>query len=542
MLDARDAYLKANAKPKMAVEFNGKTYGSKSALGDAMVDAAGDREPIAWEFGGETYIRRRQIASAIEEAVVDAGATDTVREVGKIGAFTITVEGQRDKFGARYFDIVAEANGRRADATHSPMEKADGRTQAEGVIRTVERLLANLPNNLEWARGDLRSAKKVLAELDKTSMPDVWPDQAKLDKARADHKEVLNRLAGKKEEGAAPTPDAADVRFSRGAGQGITKKAATQVVDAIRILAELAPGAQVKKITNIPGRVQFNITLPDQSTARVMQRPHNPYGETVYGFDLDENGEMMNMQVGRPGENPEDVGAVDDVWIDVSLLNPGSKFGEIMYSAAANYAHNTGRIFIGDPAGLSDEALRRRTEQMISSALKFGTTEHLAPHPRQTVGSEKLGVPALKWVYGDHVGNIERMIDVSLRSLENAGLDLGKVAYDPQRETFIDTATGVPVPRGTQLAALANANGMGGRGSERPAGGGAVRQRGAGQGQAGWRTVARAALFGYLKSTISVESGAQQRGGLLDRLRDVSTGLGRKPSAGGDYPASQRIF
>lgn len=769
-MDASEAYLKANPAPKLSVEFNGKTYGSKSALGDAMIAHAGDREPIAWEVGGETYVRRSQITSAIEEAVVDAGATDTVRELGNIGGFKVTVEGNRDRHGHRLLDIVLENGGRTADTQILPGEKADGRTQAEGVVRAVERVLSNLPDKLQFAEFDLRKAKKELADLEKTSMPDTWPDQAKLDKARADHKEVLQRLAkgGASSAGAAPTPDAADVRFSRGAGAaGITKKAAADVVDAIRsrwknapqvvvvatmqdpavpravreadiqqrslgasgepegfwyggkayivagglqgpadvvrvlfhealghyglrgtfgegltpilqqlatlrrkeveakakaygldmadeqqrlqaaeevlaemaqtrpdlgyvvralqaikawlrqhvalfkdmalsdaeiiqqfllparrfveqgarapraaqaqavpafsqgpdsalaelaradelfavpksdktefadIMAELAPGTEVKKITSIPGRVQFNITLPDGSKAQLMQRPFNPYGETAYGFDIDDGGEMMNLQIGRPGENPEDVGSVDDVWIDVSLLKPGSGMGEVIYSAAANYAHNTGRMFIGDPAGLSDEALRRRTEQMISSALKFGTTEHLAPHPRQVTGDAALGVPPLRWVYGDHVGNIERMIDVSLRSLENAGLDLSKVGYDPQRESFLDTATGDPVPRGPQLASLADAHGVGGRGSERPAGGGGLRHRGAGQGQEGWRTVARAALLGHLKAAIDVEPGTQQRGRLLDRLRDVSAGLGREPSVGGDYPASQRIF
>lgn len=234
VMDAREAYLKANPTPKMAVEFNGKTYGSKASLGEAMIDHAGDREPIAWEVGGETYVRRAQIASAIEEAVVDAGVTDTLRDVGTIGGFNVTVEGNRDRHGHRLLDIVLERDGRTVDTQVMPGDKADGRAQADSVIRAVERVLSNLPDRLQYAEYDLRKAKKELADLDKTSMPDVWPDQAKLDKARADHKEVLQRLAGKKDDGSAPTPDAADVRFSRGSGQGITKKAAADVVDAIR--------------------------------------------------------------------------------------------------------------------------------------------------------------------------------------------------------------------------------------------------------------------------------------------------------------------
>jgi hypothetical protein len=69
---------------------------------------------------------------------------------------------------------------------------------------------------------------------------------------------------------------------------------------------------------------------------------------------------------------------------------------------------------------VSDAALRRLAELMLSSALKFGTTDHLAPHPRQVAGDARLGVPPLGWVYGDSVGNIQRLIDVNLATFENA--------------------------------------------------------------------------------------------------------------------------
>lgn len=44
------------------------------------------------------------------------------------------------------------------------------------------------------------------------------------------------------------------------------------------------------------------------------------------------------------------------VWLDVSRLEEGER-GSAVYAAVSNYAHNAGRIFIGDPAGLSDIAL-----------------------------------------------------------------------------------------------------------------------------------------------------------------------------------------
>jgi hypothetical protein len=256
------------------------------------------------------------------------------------------------------------------------------------------------------------------------------------------------------------------------------------------------PGIKVQKITNIPGETRYNFTLPSGKTARMMVRDANPYGPSAYGFDQ-ANGELGNVQSERPGVNPQDVDpSKGDVWIDVSLLSSGLE-GMSVYNIASTYAHNTGRIFIGDPAGLSDEAMIRRPEQMLSSALKFGTTEHLAPHPRQVQGDKALGIPPLKWVYGDDIGNIRRLIDLNLKVQENAGADA--ITYDPATGQFLDTA-GQPIDR-AGLAELA--------------------QAGYGRGAlAGGKTLARGSI---LRALSREEGGAVEgqdggRSGLLDRL------------------------
>lgn len=329
----------------------------------------------------------------------------------------------------------------------------------------------------------------------------------------------------------------ASVAFSQGAESALAELARADELFAVPksdkttidgVLADLLPGAKVKRNSAMAGYTEYTIELEDGGKASITLRPFNPYGESVYGFDLDENGEMVNMVIGRPGDNPDDVGAVDDVWVDVADLKPGSKAGEVIYSAAANFAFNTGRIFIGDPAGLTDTALRRRTEQMISSAIKFGTTEHLAPHPYQTKGNSALGVPPLRWVYGDHVGNIERMIDVALQSMKNQGLNIAQIGYDESSGQFVAKATGRPISRGV-LAVRA--------GDSRRREGGVL-----GKVDAGWRTVARAALFGHLKASLGLGSGEVRRGAILDRLRDVSAGLGREPGSGRAYAQKERIF
>lgn len=198
------------------------------------------------------------------------------------------------------------------------------------------------------------------------------------------------------------------------------------------IAAENDPDIKVRQ-TKIVNETLYTLTMPSGETAKLWVRPANPSGEQIYSMDL-VDGDTSNVETGRPGENPEDVDpAVDDVYLDVSNLKPGQA-GVKAYNIAATFAHNTGRIFIGDPSGLSDIAMRRRLENMISTALKFGTTDHIAPHPRQVKGDAKLGIPPLKWVYGDSLGNIRRMIDISLRLDETGALP--KYDYDTATGTF----------------------------------------------------------------------------------------------------------
>lgn len=299
------------------------------------------------------------------------------------------------------------------------------------------------------------------------------------------------------------------------------------------VFADVAPGIVVKKLTNIPGRTQYNLTISATESARVIVRPRNPYGEQLYGYDLDANGEMVGEVVGRPGDNPEDAPEADDVWIDVSLLPEGSRAGELVYQAVATYAHNTGKVFIGDPAGLSDQALRRRTEQMLSSALKHGTTRHIAPHPRQISGDAKLGVPGLQWVYGDDNGNVERMIDVSLRSIENAFPNAKLIGYDSATNQFYRTDTGQRFADRGQLAGLV------GQAIARRLG---VAGTAGATGQAGWRTVARAALFRDLKARSALVADAPNGRTVLDGLREVGPRLERGEAAGGGEPTKNRIF
>ncbi len=251
------------------------------------------------------------------------------------------------------------------------------------------------------------------------------------------------------------------------------------------IAADNDAGIKVKKMASFAGRTDYTFTAADGNSARMVVREPNPYGPSVYDSTL-MDGEFEAVATERPGTNPESVPPTADVWIDVSLLEAGAaeQFGAKVYNIAATYAHNTGKIFIGDPNGLSKEALRRRLEQMISSALKFGTTAHLAPHPNQVHGGH--GVPGLEWTYGDDVGNVQRMIAASVKAMDNAFPTSKRIVFDPQDGLFHRADTGATLSRG-QLAVALRRKSDADRSRPRPA---------AAEGaEAGWRTVARSAVF-----------------------------------------------
>lgn len=152
----------------------------------------------------------------------------------------------------------------------------------------------------------------------------------------------------------------------------------------------------------------------------------------------------------------------EDVWLDVSRLDEGEG-GSLPYAAVANYAFNTGKTFIGDPAGLSDAALYRRSEAMLNSALRFGTTRHLEPHEYQLRGNPKLGVPPLKW-HNDDAENVRSLIDVVTQTVEN-NVPESKDAYFDFRTGTFRTSEGQPltdsVVRGWMSSGRSGASGIG---------------------------------------------------------------------------------
>lgn len=201
------------------------------------------------------------------------------------------------------------------------------------------------------------------------------------------------------------------------------------------------------------------------------------------------------------------------VWIDVSRLQPGIDAGNKIYGIAAGYAHNTGKVFIGDPEGLSPTALFRRLENMISSALRFGTTDHLYPHAAQVdpqgyfadsypeFAPQTKGL-GLDWRDGDFSHNLTEMLRVSYNASARFAPEIKEIVYDFDSRQFVDAATGDRRDR-RDFARI----------SERLRGESQTRYRG------GSSTLARAALVNTLLRGEGKEAWSRVVAALGDQLR-----------------------
>ena len=200
---------------------------------------------------------------------------------------------------------------------------------------------------------------------------------------------------------------------------------------------------------------------------------------------------VVNTPDGRLGTITR---AGNEVYINVSAIGEGGG-GSAIYDLVANYALNNGLVFIGDPNGVSEAAMRRRLENMLSSAVKYGTTDHIAPHPDQLSGNTERGIAPLQWTPGDTLGNIRSMVEASLATTETAApLAASEVQFDATRQQFQQ-------PDGTPLDDVGIRSILG------------FEQRVRGAGAPGRTTVQRAALFRALLQ------GPDQRRALLAGLR-----------------------
>lgn len=102
--------------------------------------------------------------------------------------------------------------------------------------------------------------------------------------------------------------------------------------------------------------------------------------------------------------------------------------GSLLYQLVGQWAHNNGKVFVGDPLGISPPGKARRLEHMISLALKFGTTDFFMPHKDQNI----------PWKVGEHDYNVTQMLIASSQAIYQAVPALKGVRYDFEKRKFRD--------------------------------------------------------------------------------------------------------
>jgi len=172
------------------------------------------------------------------------------------------------------------------------------------------------------------------------------------------------------------------------------------------VFADVAPDMKVK----LKGEAHTSFTRSDDADAAALKY------EITTG-----NGAPAYLYVEK--------GGYGRMYLDAASLNPGSSRGTALYMAIFNYAKNAGKEFIGDPNGLSDEALIRRTELMAAAAIKYGGTEFMRPHARQLdPGSSRFA--RLEWRDGRHEENLESLLETAYNNVLLYAPEITGYSYD----------------------------------------------------------------------------------------------------------------
>ncbi|WP_426106341.1 PLxRFG domain-containing protein [Massilia sp. TSP1-1-2] len=324
---------------------------------------------------------------------------------------------------------------------------------AVGLGRRIVNQVNSISADLNRAKAELTSGQNDLVRLRKKvgapfeyqqEMAEKYGDLKRLEEElrmegiAAPAVPIVINEDGSTAEEAGPAPDAPDApAFSRTRIDsddplvGIFSQIA-QDDDAFRM-----PGSDTKSLAGILADMAPGATVDDSLDAPDGDGP-GAAADRVWMIDANDG----RAFVFRDSKKKQ-------MWLDISNWKEG-RMGARIYQAVATFAHNTGYTFIGDPSGLSDKALYRRTEQMISSALRHGTTAHLAPHALQTEAVSTMAgqdLRPIKWQAGEHASNLREMLVSSYTNILQVFPEINDVTYNFGRGRF-ERTTPVRAPAG----------------------------------------------------------------------------------------------
>ena len=217
----------------------------------------------------------------------------------------------------------------------------------------------------------------------------------------------------------------------------VPRKFGQEIVDAFQRIAEYDDSFRYPKVNRPTFKSTLEHIVKGGSSLFKIGEP-KPNGK---GFMVTE---IRNTKTGNPAFMIENNRG--EFWLNLAQLKSSVDSGSAIYAAAQDFAHYNGKKFIGDPAGLSDTALLRRTENMLSGALRHGTTDFMEPHhkqvsPRDFYGTYDFGPFAaaaqpLRWTPGDTHANIANMALTSYHNIRKLFPEIENAIWNPDTQAF----------------------------------------------------------------------------------------------------------
>ncbi|MCF7790272.1 MAG: hypothetical protein K9N47_29400 [Prosthecobacter sp.] len=195
------------------------------------------------------------------------------------------------------------------------------------------------------------------------------------------------------------------------------------------------------------GEITKEYALPGEITGVHEQRPFgNESTEKIYKIDLAAGGHAYLLH-----------GTNGKVWVDTSKVRTKdgqpAAGGDLVYQAAMTYAHNNGLKFVEDHRGTSTIADFRRISQMLSNALRHGSTEHLSPKGIGDEDQKYASIPGFRQQQGSqdtaaYEHNVNLLAHAEMKQVEN--VMRRQAEYDQRRRQYA-AKDGKPLPEPGQL-------------------------------------------------------------------------------------------
>jgi hypothetical protein len=238
-----------------------------------------------WQYEGAAYTRRALLTAAMRQAVADSIADEKEVSLGTIGPFAVTVEGQSVKqLGemVKVLDVVLGYKGQTMEGQIHVSATEEPEKVAEQIVNWADRKASSATSDLVYYKRELENAQRQDTELKAADDMGAWPDQVKLDEARARHQAILKRMGGQNNADGTPAGDGAMMGQGDKTG-GMSAALVQHAADTVASVWENAPNiVALPSIANAPAKVR------DDARERMARGGGTPkavfYKGTVYLF------------------------------------------------------------------------------------------------------------------------------------------------------------------------------------------------------------------------------------------------------------------